>query len=346
MNQLVSYDGKTISYDKDGNRTSDDKFDYSWNSLGQLVKLVNKSDNDTWNYQYDELGRRIMKTHNNDKINYHYDGDSIYLLGESQNGQIIRSYIRDKNGKLLGIKVGDKVYNYHTNTRGDVVGISDQFGNIQASYEYDSWGNILKQDIKDDNLKSQPFKYANYFYDTESNQYYLISRYYIPKQSVFLSIDPDLGADETVGMHNGYLYANNNSIKNIDPAGNAWQSADISGGGGYSSNSTGGGASFGTKVKVTRTTKTYSYSQAFTNAKNNWAPTANHIYIYSTKMPSSGQSYSSIDLYGARGLKQRRYFGANGKPVLDIDYYHSSSPKQNVRFLHSHTWGKNGRSKH
>ncbi|KAA1035038.1 RHS repeat protein, partial [Macrococcus equipercicus] len=234
MNQLTQFGSESISYDADGNRTGDGKFTYEWNALGQMTRLTEKSTGETWTYQYDEQGRRITKMHNGTTTHYHYDKDTNHLMAESQDGQVIRQYIRDQKGELLGLKVNDKYYSYHKNYRGDVIGITDMSGNLQASYEYDSWGNVLKEDIKDSNLKNQPFKYASYYYDTESSQYYLMARYYNPKQGAFLSVDPEIDGDESVAMNNGYAYANNNPVKNIDAdgkwfwaaAGGAWGAYD------------------------------------------------------------------------------------------------------------------------
>ncbi|UTH14709.1 RHS repeat domain-containing protein [Macrococcus equipercicus] len=272
MNQLTQFGSESISYDADGNRTGDGKFTYEWDAVGQMTRLTEKSTGETWSYQYDEHGRRITKVHNGTTIRYHYDSDTNHLMAESQDGQVIRQYIRDQEGNLLGLKVNGTYYSYHKNYRGDIIGITDMSGNLQASYEYDSWGNVLKEDVKDTNLKNQPFRYASYFYDTESSQYYLMARYYHPKHGVFLSVDPELGTDETVGMHNGYNYANNNTVRNIDPSGRAWQSADQAGG--YGSNNIGGGVSISPRIRVVRvsTPKSYrvnasSLKQVFNNVR-------------------------------------------------------------------------------
>ncbi|PKE06430.1 DNRLRE domain-containing protein [Macrococcoides caseolyticum] len=219
MNQLTAFGGEKIAYDADGNRTSDGAFEYSWNGLGQLIKVTNKSNKQTWYYQYDEQGRRITKTHNDTTIHYHYDNDTNHLIAESMNGKVIRAYIRDQEGNLLGLKVGDQIYNYHKNYRGDIVGITDTNGNSVASYSYDSWGNIIKSDVKDDKVKGQPFRYASYFFDEELEQYYLMARYYHPKQGVFLSVDPELSDDETVEMNNAYSYSANNPVMKYDSTG-------------------------------------------------------------------------------------------------------------------------------
>ena len=42
---------------------------------------------------------------------------------------------------------GQTLY-YHYNPRGDVVAMTDQNREVVATYEYDSWGNVLKSDAK------------------------------------------------------------------------------------------------------------------------------------------------------------------------------------------------------
>ena len=64
--------------------------------------------------------------------------------------------------------------------------MTDQNREVVATYEYDSWGNVLKSDVKGI-ARDNPFGYAGYMYDKEIGMYYLIARYY---NSVMM-IDPD-----------------------------------------------------------------------------------------------------------------------------------------------------------
>ncbi|PEZ64893.1 hypothetical protein CN900_00305 [Bacillus anthracis] len=69
---------------------------------------------------------------------------------------------------------------------GNVVAMTDQNREVVATYEYDSWGNVLKSDVKGI-AADNPFGYAGYMYDKEIGMYYLIARYYNP----VMMIDPD-----------------------------------------------------------------------------------------------------------------------------------------------------------
>ncbi|PFM17627.1 hypothetical protein COJ44_13735 [Bacillus anthracis] len=64
--------------------------------------------------------------------------------------------------------------------------MTDQNREVVATYEYDSWGNVLKSDVKGI-AADNPFGYAGYMYDKEIGMYYLITRYYNP----VMMIDPD-----------------------------------------------------------------------------------------------------------------------------------------------------------
>ncbi|WP_270790274.1 RHS repeat-associated core domain-containing protein [Enterococcus diestrammenae] len=84
---------------------------------------------------------------------------------------------------------------------------------------YDAQGNVLSSTAKTEIARSNPFGYAGYMYDTETELYYLMARYYNPMQGVFLSLDPDPGDDDDPLTMNGYAYADNNPVMNVDPDG-------------------------------------------------------------------------------------------------------------------------------
>ncbi|MFW7361281.1 RHS repeat-associated core domain-containing protein [Vagococcus fluvialis] len=88
-----------------------------------------------------------------------------------------------------------------------------------ATYSYDAWGNVLKSEATTTIAKSNSYGYAGYTYDAEIQQYYLMARYYHPEHGVFTSIDPDPGDDDDPLTMNGYAYADNNPVMNIDPDG-------------------------------------------------------------------------------------------------------------------------------
>jgi RHS repeat-associated protein len=219
-NQLVKFNNETISYDKNGNRTSDNQFEYKWNAADQLVAVTNKGETSPFvTYTYDEDGRRIQKVVNEEVTNYFYDGEGLNVLYETDgHNNVVRSYVYSESDQLLALKKGSQTYYYHYNGHGDVIALTNHAGVKVASYSYDSWGNTTKEQANDE-VKDNPFRYAGYQYDKEIDSYYLMARYYNSKQGVLLSLDPHSGYTDDLITQNGYNYANNNPIKFIDPDG-------------------------------------------------------------------------------------------------------------------------------
>lgn len=219
-NQLTKFGNELLTYDANGNRTSDGKYKYTWNEADQLVAITKQGESTPFaTYKYDDDGRRIEKTVNGVTTRYHYDGDSINPLYETDgSGNVLRQYVYSVDGIRLAMKSQGQILYYHYNPRGDVIAMTDENGQVVANYEYDAWGNVLKSDTKGIAAEN-PFGYAGYMYDKEINMYYLIARYYQPEHGVFLSADPDPGDTDDPLTQNGYTYADNNPVMMVDPDG-------------------------------------------------------------------------------------------------------------------------------
>lgn len=125
--------------------------------------------------------------------------------------------------------------NYKKNIFGDVIGIIDSTGNEIVKYIYDAWKNhktyvlndgifvdiFLQLSYTQSGLNNKliaqisPFRYRSYYYDTETNLYYLNSRYYDPETGRFINTDDISILVEGKEFHNGlklYAYCNNNPI--------------------------------------------------------------------------------------------------------------------------------------
>ncbi|WP_422121614.1 RHS repeat-associated core domain-containing protein [Peribacillus frigoritolerans] len=63
-------------------------------------------------------------------------------------------------------------------------------------------------------------RFAWYYFDLETRNYYLQARYYNPKNGNFLALDLYPGDDYEPISQNGYSYANNNPLIMDDPYGN------------------------------------------------------------------------------------------------------------------------------
>ncbi|OTY09874.1 type IV secretion protein Rhs [Bacillus thuringiensis serovar navarrensis] len=223
-NQLVKFGNESLTYDTNGNRTSDGKYKYTWNEDDQIVAITKQGESDAFaTYKYDEDNRRIEKNISGTVTRYFYDGDSINPLYETDgSGTVLRQYVYSMDGARLAMKSQGQTLYYHYNPRGDVVAMTNQNKEVVATYEYDSWGNVLKSEVKGI-AADNPFGYAGYMYDKEISMYYLIARYYNPDHGVFLSVDPDPGDEDDPVTMNGYTYGDNNPVMMTDPDGKwAW----------------------------------------------------------------------------------------------------------------------------
>ncbi|MGK4096203.1 DNRLRE domain-containing protein [Bacillus altitudinis] len=220
MNQLTKVNDETLTYDKNGNRTSDGQFLYKWDAEDNITAITKKGEDKPFvTYKYDERGYRIQKTVNGKVTNYFYDGDSLNVLYETDgDNEVTKTYTYGESGQLLAFTQNGNKYFYHYNAHGDVIAITNSAGKIVAEYEYDTWG-VPTKVKENEEVKGNPYRYAGYRFDEETGLYYLIARYYEPKNGVFLSLDPDPGSDGDALDQNGYTYGNNNPVMNVDPDG-------------------------------------------------------------------------------------------------------------------------------
>lgn len=99
--------------------------------------------------------------------------------------------------------------------QGDVTKIIDGSGNVVVQYAYDSWGKVLSVTgtLASTVGAKNPIRYRGYYYDTESELYYLNSRYYDPETGRFIS--PDVVAEDG----NLYNYCQNDPVNRSDDSG-------------------------------------------------------------------------------------------------------------------------------
>ena len=79
----------------------------------------------------------------------------------------------------------------------------DEEGTILNTYEYDAFGAVINETGTFDN----PYKYSGYYYDNETDNYYLMSRYYNPSIARFITEDTYRGTlDDPLSLIDMYMY--------------------------------------------------------------------------------------------------------------------------------------------
>ena len=140
---------------------------------------------------------------------FDYEGDR--LLSESRNGTPIR-YVYGASG-VIGFKYNGANYYFVRNLQGDVTRIVDANNQIVAQYTYDAWGNCTVTLDTNGIGSLNAIRYRGYYFDSETNLYYLQTRYYDPEIGRFISPADvsSLNANAINGL-NLYAYAISNPV--------------------------------------------------------------------------------------------------------------------------------------
>jgi RHS repeat-associated protein len=215
--KLTSYNNQAIIYDGLGNPLV---YRDDWNFEWIRGKKLDKASKTGYNvsYKYDDGGIRTQKVVNG--VTTDFVTSAIQVLAQkSGDNTIVWQF--GGNGTVVGFNYNGTQYFYLKNAQGDIVGITDIAGNILVEYVYDSWGKQIS--VTDDSTfglaEINPLRYRGYYFDSETNLYYLNARYYDPETGRFISAD-----DNLVGSLNLFEYCYNNPINLSDSNGQIpWQ---------------------------------------------------------------------------------------------------------------------------
>ena len=192
-----------------------------WSRGKRLDEMKKTGYNINVSFKYDDKGVRVQKTVNEVQTDFITSG--IKILAQKTADDTIIWQI-DGNGNTVGFNYNGTSYLYLKNLQGDIIGITDIFGNVVAKYTYDSWGRLISiKDASDVDKTTDtnfvgyinPLRYRGYYYDSETGLYYLNARYYDPEVGRFIN------ADETLaGGYNLFEYCYDNPVNFSDYRGN------------------------------------------------------------------------------------------------------------------------------
>jgi len=215
----------TFSYDAIGNPTTFNGYTLTWH--GRQLKEMEKVGS-VIEFVYNADGIRTSKTVNN--VEHIYTLNGTQIVSESWYNNLL-IYLYDESGSPIGMQYRTTSYAANTfdtfyfekNLQGDIIAVYNENGVKVLSYTYDAWGNqsTTWHDRTGTNLNAihNPFRYRGYYYDTETQLYYLQSRYYNPAWGRFLNADGLVSTGTGILGYNMYAYCNNNPVMYIDPSG-------------------------------------------------------------------------------------------------------------------------------
>ncbi len=213
---MTEFAGEKLTYDGVGNPLSyRGGMQLGWS--GKKLTSVQKS-SDVISYTYNCDGIRTSKTVNGKKTVYYLDGTRI--VAEETDDEIVW-YTYDRNGEVVGFEYKNNTYFFEKNSNDDIMKIVDEAGNVISEYVYDTWGNVVTIEGHVEIAKLNPFRYRGYYYDNETDLYYIESRYYDPTTGRFVSADVLFDNGGGIFGSNMYTYCVNNPMNMKDVGGYA-----------------------------------------------------------------------------------------------------------------------------
>ena len=242
--QLIDYNGKTFKYDNMGRPLVYKGDTCTWSQRGEL-KSVKKDNQEAFKYYYDANGIRNKKIANGVETKFVVVGTkilkSIMKVGNEER-TIKYKYVLDKLEGFVYTKDGiSKEYRYERNIFGDITRIYNSEGSIEATYVYDAYGRVKVINSigeEDTNIEFigniNPFRYRGYYFDIETQLYWVSSRYYSPELCRWISPDSIEYLDtESINGLNLYAYCGNDPVNRFDPTGHDWEWSSFWQGVGY-----------------------------------------------------------------------------------------------------------------
>ena len=132
---------------------------------------------------------------------------------------ITLNFAYDASGTPMSVSRNGTTYYYATNLQGDITAILNSAGTALVQYTYDAWGNIHTTATNEALAEANPLRYRGYVYDTETEYYYVSTRYYHPDTNRFLNSDILISTGQGILGNNMFAYCRNNPVCRIDVSG-------------------------------------------------------------------------------------------------------------------------------
>ena len=218
-----------ITYDANGNLTADAQWSYTYDEENRLISMAETAaaatagfPDTTITFKYDYLGRRVEKkvvrgTTTESHLRFVWRGWLLVAeLNAASNNAMVKTYTwgPDISGSFGGAggNGGVLIFKDHTSgvnesfypaydAQGNVTGLIDTAGNLDAAYEYDPFGKLIRH--AGTRKDSMTLLYGTKYTDMETGLIYYGYRYYDPRQGRFINRDP-IGEEGGLNLY-GFL---------------------------------------------------------------------------------------------------------------------------------------------
>jgi len=216
-NEQTQFAGENLTYDANGNLTSDGVNTYQWDVRNRLIGVIGGT---TASFIYDGLGRRTSKAINGVASQFLYDRNDI--VAEIGGGMVGASYLRSLRIDEPFVRQSDDNQFYHRDALGSTLALSDLSASMLVTYSYEPFGRVSANGVS-----ANPFVFTGRELDS-GDHYYYRARYYNSQTQRFMSPDPLLCGATNLPIHsikkkpqtlNAFAYVNNSPGNFSDPLG-------------------------------------------------------------------------------------------------------------------------------
>ena len=206
-NQLTQWGTGTLTYDLNGNLTTDGQRGYVWNARDQLNSINGAV---TANFQYDGLGRRMTKTISGASTSFLYDGLNVVqeLSGVSPTANLLTGIGIDETFSRTD---SSGARSFIADGLGSTLALLDSVATIQTQYTYEPFGKTFATGT----ASSNSFQYTGRENDNIGILHYR-ARQYSPVFQRFVSEDPLRFGGRQINL---YSYVRNSPTRYTDPRG-------------------------------------------------------------------------------------------------------------------------------
>jgi RHS repeat-associated protein len=216
----------TDTYDADGNTTASQGLGYAYDFENRLVQAGAGI-----SIVYDGDGNRVSKTVTGVTTKYLVDDLNptgyAQVVDELQSTTVIRTYswgldlISEVFPAGSPLATGHSPLSYYVfDGHGSVRALTNSSGAVTDSYDFDAFGVLIHSSTTLSSPTPNNYLFAGEQFDPDLNLYYNRARYLNINTGRFWTMDTEEGQDrDPLSLHK-YLYAEGDSVDNVDTSGN------------------------------------------------------------------------------------------------------------------------------